>query len=1077
MTGAAGLAYELVWTRWLELLLGSTTYAATAVLAAFMGGLALGGALFGRIADWTSRHLTLYGWIEIAVGFYGIAFPALLSACTRLYVTLAQPLPAKPVLTFALRFGIALLLVLVPTTLMGGTLPVLVRHLASRPGRIGRGVAWLYFINSAGAVAGCLTAGFFTIGRFGLLFTSTLAVAINIAAGVGALLLRRRGEAPRASVDRSQELPVSPDVMPSAPLASTPSRSVVAVSETSGAFPSVPVHSVTAVVEKKCGFGDVGQGADSRLSSVIRPQALGVGSRAGMVRVPGAPEERGPSPGRLALAALLSGTAAMAYEIAWFRLLALVLGSSSDAFTLMLATFIGGLALGSLFAASAIDRLPSPARTLFRVQAAIGLSVLATLPMARLLPELSLHLRGMALGSYAIYQVLQAVVCALLLAVPTFLLGVSFPLFAKLASGASRARNTIPPEGIPRLSNEREGHATERMRGIGRRFGGIVAWTTTGNIAGALLAGLVLIPLVGARGTASLAAFVSLASAFAVAPSFRAARGSSPSFLAGRPVRFAALLAATAVLALYAPRWNVALLTSAPFRLNEISGDTLSRFRQGLREREVVFFREDAGATVSVERRGANLILRVNGKPDASLALEDMLTQRLLGHYPMLFHPDPRRVMIVGLGSGITAGAVLQHPIEALTVAEISSGVVEASRLFEQANHAYWRDPRLRLRVEDARNVLLVEPGQYDVVISEPSNLWMAGVASLYTRDFYELVRRRLRPCGILVQWVHSYEMEEEDFTLVLRTILSVFPHATVFRSSPGDLQILASMEPFDWNFPRVAARLEGDGVREDFGPLGIADLYTLLTNQEIPEEDLAAYAGEGSIHVDDWPVLEKRTPRSLFRNARVVLPELSLRIGSPHTLLNRYLAGRRPTARERLHFAEASAQLGIANNLVTSALEAAIQDDPGFAPPYRLLAATLARRDRYEEAARWMERLTQAGDPEAKATPTGSAHNGASHAGPARSHSDRAEDYFFLAGYELEAARRRVGFSVPFDASRAVAALDRCAALAPEREDCRRERDALLAASGRPLRISGSLRAADAPDRPAGGSGPRPQR
>jgi hypothetical protein len=167
--------------------------------------------------------------------------------------------------------------------------------------------------------------------------------------------------------------------------------------------------------------------------------------------------------------------------------------------------------------------------------------------------------------------------------------------------------------------------------------------------------------------------------------------------------------------------------------------------------------------------------------------------------------------------------------------------------------------------------------------------------------------------------------------------------------------------------------------------------------------------------------------------NARVVLPELGLRIGSPHTLLNRYLAGRRPTARERLHFAEASAQLGIANNLVTNALEAAIQDEPDFAPPYRLLAATLARRERYDEAARWMQLLTQAGP----ATP-GAIQAGSAEDGPIRASSVNADDYKLLAGYELEAARRRVGFSAPFDPSRAMAALDRCAALAPERQDCR---------------------------------------
>jgi MFS family permease len=139
-TGASALAYEIVWTRWLELLLGTTTHAATAVLAAFMGGLALGGLLFGRLADRVGQRLALYGWLEIAIGLYALLFPALLSGATVVYLAIARTIGANPLMTFWLRFGLALVLVLIPTTFMGGTLPILVRHFASR-NRVGRGVA------------------------------------------------------------------------------------------------------------------------------------------------------------------------------------------------------------------------------------------------------------------------------------------------------------------------------------------------------------------------------------------------------------------------------------------------------------------------------------------------------------------------------------------------------------------------------------------------------------------------------------------------------------------------------------------------------------------------------------------------------------------------------------------------------------------------------------------------------------------------------------------------------------------------------------------------------------------------
>ncbi|MDX1388777.1 MAG: fused MFS/spermidine synthase, partial [Acidobacteriota bacterium] len=528
-------------------------------------------------------------------------------------------------------------------------------------------------------------------------------------------------------------------------------------------------------------------------------------------------------------------------------------------------------------------------------------------------------------------------------------------------------------------------------------------------------------------------AAANLGAAIAVAPP-----GQGPRRLA---VRFAVPLTLAIALAVLAPGWNLGNLTTGPFRVHELRAATIAGFDEANRKREIVFLQEDAGATVSVERQGEVLALRVNGKPDASNQLRDMLTQRLLGHYPMLFHRDPRRVMIVGLGSGVTTGAVLGHPVETVTVAEISPAVVEASRWFEIANRSFWNDPRVRLRVEDARNVLLVEPDVYDVVISEPSNLWMTGVASLYTQEFYELVRSRMRPDGILVQWLHSYEMTESDLKLVLRTVRSVFPHATVFRSVPGDLEILASAMPIEWDFDRIAERMNRTDVRGDLSPLGIHDLYTLLSNQEITAHDLPGYAGDGPLHVDDWPLLEKNTPRSFFESARVRLPEMQLRINNDHTVLRRYLAGRSPTPDERYNFASFAARVGEPDGLVIAALTEAVTDDPHHRPAIRLLASALAARGRYDDAAAWMQRAAEAGPPE-------------------------AEDYRLLSLYLLESAREKVGLFSPIDITESLDAMERCVALAPDREDYRKTWVAMHAEAGLstdPVLISEASRAARA--------------
>jgi len=938
LTGGSALAYETVWTRWLELLLGSSAYAVTAVLAAFMGGLAVGGALFGRWADRTERRLSLYGWLEITVGLYGLAFPTLLAAATGVYVWLARALAIGPLTTFSLRFGIAFLLVAIPTTLMGGTLPLLVRHLAGQRGGTGRGVAWLYCLNSAGAATGCLLAGFVTIGRFGLQATSILAVIINIGAGLTALMLRRRNES-------------------TGPVLSEPSA------------------------------------------------PAGIPNAAYW-----------PSPRQLAWAALLSGAAAMAYEVGWFRILALVLGSSADAFTLMLATFIGGLAAGSLWASSRIDRWDDPARRLAWVQAAIGLVAVGTLPLVQFLPMASMRLRAMALGSYPIYQGGQLLLCALLMAGPTLLLGISFPLLARLAAGAGPSRGA---------------------RGLGKQIGGIVAWTTAGNIAGTLGAGLVLIPLVGTRWTLTLAAAGSAAAGLLVN--------------VGEPRRRlvwgVTVAAAAAAIALVSPAWNPSVLTGAPFRVHDVTPDSAERFAAVNRQRDVLFLREDSGATVSVEQRDDNRVLRVNGKPDASLAIDDMLTQRLTGHYPMLFHPDPRDVMVIGLGSGVTVGAVLRYPVASVTVAEISPGVVEASRLFADVNHRFWEDPRVRVRTDDARHVLLIEDATYDVIVSEPSNLWMTGVATLYTEEFYQLVRRRLRPGGMLVQWLHTYEMETEDLRMVLRTLLSAFPQVTVFRSNSGDLEFLASDRLFEWDFDRIRARFEQDSVRADLAPLGLTDLYTLLTNQEIAPEDVPAYAGTGALHVDDWPLLERNTPRAFFKNARVDLPAAQLRLDSPHTVVKRYLAGRPPTPAEELAFASFTIKAGGANNLALTALERTLRAQPENREALRLLADALGRRGSHVEAVALGERAAALEPP-------------------------AAEDFRRLALLKLEVARRRIGFFAAFDPQEGLDAMQRSIELAPARADYRREYGAMLLEAGH--REEGerqlALAAAAAPLRPLGG-------
>lgn len=284
-----------------------------------------------------------------------------------------------------------------------------------------------------------------------------------------------------------------------------------------------------------------------------------------------------------------------------------------------------------------------------------------------------------------------------------------------------------------------------------------------------------------------------------------------------------------------------------------------------LREREVIFYRDGPSATVAVVRANGITSLSVNGKVDASNNAADMPTQIMLGHVPLLIHPHPRDVLVIGLGSGITAGAVARHPIERMDVVEIEPAVVEASRYFVRENHDVLRDRRTRLIVADARNFLLTAPGEYDVITSEPSNPWIGGVASLFSREFFTLARERLRPGGVMVQWVHGYSLAPEDMSMIVATFRGVFPATSIWQVASGDYLLVGRAEAAALDLHAIKARWAAlGGVREDFQRMRFDDWRSVLGFFLLAEADVARIPGD-RINTDDWLGLEFSAPRDLL--------------------------------------------------------------------------------------------------------------------------------------------------------------------------------------------------------------------
>lgn len=755
----------MVWLRWLVHLFGATTLAVSTILAAFMGGLAVGSWAAGRWAPRVARPLVAYGLLELAIGAYALLLPVVLPGIVPVLQAFGATEASPYALLSLARFALAVALLVVPTACMGATLPILAQFAApwleSLGGRVGR----LYAVNTAGAVLGTAAAGFVLLPTVGVARTNAIAVALNVAVGLTAALVGRR------------------------------------------------LTLTAAPVAAREAADRGGPPGPARPDAAARRAALGA----------------------LATVAL-SGGLAMVYEVAWTRALALVLGSSVYAFTVMLTTFLVGLAGGSYLLARRVDRLAEPGLALGLLQLGIGVAAFGGLVVLEELPYLFLRLFALSGGRHTLLLALEFLITGAIILVPALLSGAVFPLCIRLTAVAGAW--------------------------VGRTVGNLYALNTLGAIVGSFTAGFALIPGVGIRGTLLVAIVLNLACAFCLLlalPTGR--RGLVWPIAAGVP-----LLALTVPLA--APDWKPLTMASG-VAVYAPGFQRLSRqeFRERRRAPRLLFYQEGLTTTVSVEDRDGLVSLRVNGKTDASTG-GDMPNQVLLGHLPLLLHPEPRDALVIGLGSGVTVGSALRHPVRAVTVVELERAVVTASRFFDHVSFRPLEDPRTRLVVNDGRNFLLLARDQFDVIVSEPSNPWMTGAASLFTRDFFALAKERLRPGGTFGQWVQLYGLTPEMLRTVIATFASVFPHTVVFHTSFGDTVLVGSEAPFRVDFPALERRMAAPDVAAHLRRVGIRDAADLLARLVLDVENVPGLVRGTPLNTDDNARIEFTAPRTLYVDA-----------------------------------------------------------------------------------------------------------------------------------------------------------------------------------------------------------------
>jgi len=758
-SGAAGLIYQVAWGKALGLIFGHSVYAVATVLAVFMAGLAAGSAYIDRWSAQCTEPLALYSRIEFLVAATGAFSLAGLAGVRWLYVAAYPSVHGPQPLLLALRFFGAAVVLFIPTFLMGGTLPILVRGITQNSTELGVRVSQLYWVNTLGAVCGTWTSGFVLLPALGLRMTVASAVALNILAGLIALQIAKESRDSR------------------------------------GVRGSPPTVASTAPQPQQPAFAFL-----------------------------------------LILFAVVGGTA-FAYEIAWTRLLAITISSSTYAFTLMLATFLAGTVIGSAFFQYFFANSERISFTTFsRTQTGIGIAALSSLILFHWIPAVIPPLLRATHQTFSGLVLAQFITSALTVLPVAIVFGLNFPMVIVL---------------LDRTAGTRSGSSAT----VGTAY----AANTFGAIVGSLITGFWLVPWLGSFRVIAAAAGLNLL--LAVALEFR----SSPRRVLPLSINLVCLLIAIAV-GSSSFLYNRALLSlSAVLYGNSFQGHlTLSEIAA---TNDLVFMADGVNDSIAVFRSEDYVALRVNGKTDASTG--DARTQLLLGHLGAAFQPAPRRVLIIGFGSGMTASAVARYPdIERIDCVEIEPAVIRAAPYLETLNRNILSDPRVHVIFDDARNFLLTSRENYDLIISEPSNPWIAGIATLFTDEYYAAVHQRLVPGGQFVQWVQAYSLAPADLRMIIATLAPHFTEVTLWRGAEQDLLLLGRTDPAPFRFDRLRSLWRNAALRKDFESLDVHQPEGLVAYYLLGDAAVRKLAKGSILNTDNRTLLEYHSPQTLLTSS-----------------------------------------------------------------------------------------------------------------------------------------------------------------------------------------------------------------
>ncbi len=735
-SGMAALIYEIVWFQLLEFVIGSTATSLAVLLGTFMGGMCLGSLAFARIVPASLHPLRVYAAMEFGIGLFAILILYFLPSAADLYSSIGS----HGFTGMLFRALLCVAFLLAPTVLMGATLPCAARWVESTP----HGVSWLgilYTGNLAGAVFGCLLAGFYLLRLYDMATATLVAVAINALCATLALLL--------ATVAAHR-----------APAAPTPADRIPLRLESSAVY----------------------------------------------------------------LTIAMSGLTALGAQVVWTRLLSLLLGASVYTFSIILAVFLLGLGLGSsagsLLARSGRNPLIMLGWCQFFLIAAIAwasFSIDAWLPYWPVDPRLSTN-------PWLTFQ-LDLARCLWAVLPAACLWGASFPL--ALAAAAPQHKDS------------------------GRMVGAVYAANTVGAIVGAVAFSIILIPAVGTL----WAQRILIAAAAFAAMLILLARLRAGIPASGRRLRLTVVLGAIVAV----PVAAAVLAYGAP----PVPGELYAFGRKIMNpvyEPTMLYIGEGMNASIAVSRdEDSRRYFHVSGKTEASTYPSDMRLQRMLGHLSALLNPKPRSVLVVGFGAGVTAGTFVTYPeIKRVVICEIEPLIPQkVSGYFSEENYNVVKDPRVEIVYDDARRFILTSKEQFDIITSDPIHPWVKGAATLYTREYFELVKRHLKPGGVVTQWVPLYESTIETVKSEMATFFAIFPDGIVWindREDGADVVLFGQADPAPINVDQVEERFnraENAQAAQSLRDVGFVSAIDLLSSYAGRGPDLAGWLKGAAINTD----------------------------------------------------------------------------------------------------------------------------------------------------------------------------------------------------------------------------------